>query len=285
MSALLHKHRLPFIDARGRSVLKERLAACAPDVSKSFGIPLERLAAMKELGCGNYGCTFLLPGYARDKSVLKVTTDNLEANAAHYLSREGNYPEGVVRVWKVAQLGKCSVLKHMRPFVYKVPEDWDNPRRDNRQPTTLYRGPGAPYRPAWVLWREELEDAWPKLQKRGVKQLALKRALDALFRYIMDYAINTSFVRRKSMFAAPERRTVYEELRPVQGERLLEACEWFVENDMVYLDFRKLVNLGWRDGTGLVIRDVGFTEAGTDNLEDIPRAGEARGRMRPGKKK
>ena len=279
MPPLLSKDRLPFIDARGRSVLKERFAACAPDVAKKFGIPLERLQSMRELGCGNYGCTFLLSGYPREKAVLKVTTDNMEANAAYYLTREGNYPEGVVRVWDVTQLGKCSVLKHMRPFVYKVPEDWDNPRRDGRQPTTLYQGPGAPYRPAWVLWREELEDAWPKLQARGVKQFTLKSALDALFRYILSYSENTSFGKR-SRLHAPERRDVYEELRPVKGERLLEACEWFVESDMVYIDFRKIVNLGWRDGTGLVIRDVGFTEAGVNNLAEISRAGEARGRKR-----
>lgn len=277
MTALLHSDRFPFIDARGRAILKERLAACAPEVARKFGIPVERLRDMRELGCGNYGCTFLLSGYPREKAVLKITSDNMEANAALYLSQEGDPPEGVVRVWNVTQLGKCSVLKGMRPFSYQPPGDWRQPS----PPKKFYKGPGAPYRPAWVLWREELEDAWPKLRAMGVKQFALKSALDSLFRYILSYGENTSF-GKKTAFGSPDRRDVYEELRPVKGERLLEACEWFVENDMLYLDFRKIVNLGWRDGTGLVIRDVGYTEAGTDNLEAIERAGEARGRKRRG---
>lgn len=49
---------------------------------------------------------------------------------------------------------------------------------------------------------------------------------------------------------------------------------------MVWLDMRKVINLGWREGTGLVIRDVGFTESGRDSLDEIESVGGARGQTR-----
>jgi hypothetical protein len=88
-----------------------------------------------------------------------------------------------------------------------------------------------------------------------------------------------SYLEAKSGRAVfgPDRQQVVERLEPVGGEALIEACEWLLRHGMFALDVVKPSNLGWRPRTGLVIRDIGATEAEQDVRGDIRKIGGAAG--------
>lgn len=269
--ALTWEKRLPLIDAAGRKKVVERAQACAPQIAEKIGVSVDRVSNARLLGCGNYGCTLLLEGLPRDRAVIKVTSDSLEANAAARILEEGDAPDGIVKIHKVFRLGRCSVQPRMRPFTYRE-------AREGRQ--VSWRGPGAPYRPLWVIQREELDDAWSHLKGR-VKQSEVTKSLDVINTFAMDIKENwTSFGRPGRTRLAVSDEDLRNAAKKIHGEKLVEAIDWLGNADMSWLDMRKVINLGWREGTGLVIRDVGATEAGTDMLESIDFVGGARGQTK-----
>ena len=275
--SLTSEKRLPFIGTEGRKKVVERALAFAPNLAEAFRIPEAAIRASQLLGCGNYGCTLLVPGLPRDRSVLKITSDNLEGNAAARILEEGDAPAGIVKIHKVVRLGRCSINSRMRPLEYKQAVA----PFGGRTQTVRYMGPGAPYRPLWALQREELDDAWPHLKALGVKKIDVDNATMVFSRFARDLMMyNTSFGRpnRFGYAMKPDGDEIDAAAKLVHGEALVEAIEWLIERDMSWLDMRKVVNLGWRPGTGLVIRDVGATEAGANVLDDIETVGGARGR-------
>jgi len=278
--ALTWDKRLPFVDTAGRKRIVERAMACAGLIAEQIGVPEAAVHNARLLGCGNYGCTLLIEGLPRDRAVIKVTSDNLEANAAKQISEDGTrrHEPGLVQIHKVFRLGKCSVMPGMRPFVFKHAATGQ---------TVTYRGGGTPYRPLWVIQREEIDDAWPRLKALGVKQAAATEALGVIWRYATDLAaFQTSFGRfRHHSIARPASEDVDRAMALVHGHALVNAIDWLVERDMSWLDMRKIINLGWREGrtredTGLVIRDIGATESGAEVLEEIDVVGGARGQTR-----
>ncbi len=282
--ALTWDKRLPFLDTEGRKRVVERAMACAGAIAKQIGVPEDAVRNARLLGCGNYGCTLLIEGLPRDRSVIKVTSDNLEANAAQQIVEDYTAPQeaGLVQIHKVFRLGKCAVLPKMRPFVF-TPQ----PRYTayGVQPSTKmsYRGPGAPYRPLWVIQREELEDAWPRLKALGVRKAEADKALSIIFNFAQDFAeFHTTFGgRRRGWTKLPSAEDLSVAAKVVRGEALVSAIEWLVERDMAWLDMRKVINLGWRDGVGLVIRDIGFTAAERDVLDEVETVdGAVRGQLR-----
>lgn len=257
--------RFPFLSSAAKLQLDKRFRACLPAVTQAFGWTPEQAEALQPLGCGNYGCTYLVPGAPQDRAVVKVTTDNLEAHTVNLLLGWGEEkPEGIVHYHGIWQLGQCSVLPKMRAFEYKK---HTSPSWDPKVQTVHYRGPGAPYRPVWVISREELPDAWAELQRRGVKQGMLREKLNNLWRYATGYAYQASAPGGiESHSRGIDYDAVAEMLAPVHGVALLEAITWLIERSIGFYDFQKIVNLGWREGTGLVIRDIGF--ASTQMLAD-----------------
>jgi hypothetical protein len=234
--------RAPFLDTAGRGRVDKRFRSCAAAVEGAFGLSRGAIRRAKKLGCGYYGCAYLLPAQPPSRAVIKVTTDPLEANAVMHLlklKRRGKgSPAGLLRIHGVRELGRCAVT-------------------------------GRDTRTLWAIWREELDDAWPEVKKRGVRLRDFEAALEDLVSYLEVHS-------SRSMFG-PTRQEVVELLEPVGGLALIEACEWLVRHGLFALDVVKPSNLGWRDKTGLVIRDIGATEAEKDVRKDIRKVGGAGG--------
>lgn len=268
---ITYNDRFPPLDAAARKRLAERFMACAPAVAKKIGVSEHAVRNARMLGCGYYGCTYLVEGLPRDRAVLKVTTDNMEGNAAQQIVEDGTarHEAGLPKISSVFRLGQCSVLPGMRPFVFTPP------RFGPSRMKTYYKGPGAPYRPVWVIQREELDDAEPHLRARGLKKAAIDKAIDVIWRYGSDLSsVQTSFGRRRTGIRRPTPDELDTAMVVLKAEALINAIDWLAERDMAWLDMRKLANLGWREGSGLVIRDIGFTESGGDYLEDIETIGD-----------
>lgn len=263
--------RLPFLSTAAKRKMLTRFAACGRPVAGALGIPFEHLKAAEVLGCGHYGCTLRIPTLPRYKNVLKVTGDNLEANIVGLLT--GGHletpPPGIARYTGVWLLGQCSIspwVGRVSRLEYKqyIKDTYGNPGRR----TVYYQGPGAPHRPIWVLQREELENVQPALnQWAGKKMGALRQALRVLKLWA---------ARRAEEFGAPggfgvSDSSTYDEIQRtmsnVHGVALLEAVDWLVRSGVGFYDFEKVANLGWRPGTGLVIRDIGFA-ATADWVDD-----------------
>lgn len=236
--------RAPFLDPAGRLRVDRRFRACAGAVERAFHLPSGSIKQSSKLGCGYYGCAYLLKGQPPARAVVKVTTDPLEANAAIQVvqlkRRRQPAPAGMLRIHAVRELGGCSEVG-----------------RDSRQ--------------LWALWREELDDAWPEVKKRGVRLRDFEAMLEDLVSYL-------EVVTEQSVFG-PAREEVVDKLREVEGLALLEACEWLIKHGLFALDVVKPSNLGWRDKTGLVIRDIGATEARRDMRSQIPKIGNAGGQV------
>lgn len=280
--------RLPLINTAGRKQVIARTMACASLIAERIGVPTISVENARVLGCGNYGCTLLVEGLPRDRNVLKVTADNLEANAAKAIVEDGTAENeaGLPRIHQVFRIGKCSVLPRMRAFEYVPPKDrlaaHLNPGAQHK---VHWKGPGAPFRPLWVLQREELDDAWPALQKLGVKQQQAKGCLFSIYQYAKYLTeVQTSFGRpsahTRQGIGDRFNEQLDREIKRVHGQALVGAIEWLIERDMSWLDMQKIANLGWRPGVGLVIRDIGFTASGQDELEDIETVGGVAGKHR-----
>ena len=110
--ALTYDDRFPFLDSAGRKRLLERAMACAGPIAERLKVPEAAVRNARLLGCGNYGCTLLIEGLPRDKAVLKITSDNMEANAALQIVDDytAHQEDGLLKIEQVFQLGKCSVL-------------------------------------------------------------------------------------------------------------------------------------------------------------------------------
>lgn len=241
MSSLTWEDRAPFLDAAGRRRVHARFLGCGPAIEKAFRLPSGAIRRAKKLGCGYYGCAYLLPKQPESHAVVKVTSDPLEANAVRALEKlkkKSKLPAGVLRLHGVRELGKCAVK-------------------------------GRDVRTLWAIWREELDDAWPHVRERGVKL----REFDALLEELADYME----LRAGKAAFGPERSEVRARLGKIEGQALLEACEWLMEHGLFALDVVKPDNIGWRQGTGLVIRDIGATEAERDVRKEIARVGGASG--------
>jgi len=214
---------------------------CGPAVEKAFGLRAGSIRRAKKLGCGYYGCAYLLPAQPAERGVVKVTSDPLEANAVMALSKlkkKGPLPAGVLRIHGVRELGKCAVA-------------------------------GRDVRTLWAIWREELDDAWPEVRKRGMKLSEFDALLDGLSDYMEVKTGRAAF--------GPTRREIQERLAAIRGVALLETCEWLLRHGLFALDVVKPDNIGWRPDTGLVIRDIGATEARHDVRKEISRVGGASG--------
>lgn len=247
--ALTWEDRAPFLDSAGRRRVNERFLSCAPAIEKAFRLPSGSIGRSQKLGCGYYGCAYLLKKQPAARAVIKVTSDPLEANAVENLlklkrkQKGGKMPAGLLRLHAVRELGKCAVK-------------------------------GRDVRTLWAVWREELADAWPEVKKRRVRYSDFDERLETLVSYLEAKA------GQSVDFLAPDREDVKELLRPIEGLELLRACEWLIEHGLFALDVVKPDNIGWREGTGLVIRDIGATEAKRDLRKDIARVGGASGRAR-----
>lgn len=261
------EQRLPFLGSSGREQIQRRFMGCAPVVAAKLGIPVENVYKSKKLGCGNYGCTFLVDGLPADRSVLKVTADNLEASVVNqFLSYPGDPPPpGIVKYSGIWRLGKCGILPRMRYFTYKMPY---SPYSGGGQ-TVRYIGEGAPYRPAWVIQREELPDVLPELKKRGVGQKKLKDALFVLWQHVRKLQVQSGLRQQGDadywIRQAPAYEHLEKVLKAVHASALLEAEEWLTERSIKFEDFQKIANLGWRDDVGVVIRDIGYADNPTEN--------------------
>lgn len=282
--ALTYDDRFPFLDSAGRKRLLERAMACAGPIAERLKVPEAAVRNARLLGCGNYGCTLLIEGLPRDKAVLKITSDNMEANAALQIVDDYTAPQedGLLKIEQVFQLGKCSVLPGMRPFSYTKQAMSGSYYGQATKSSVHYRGPGAPYRPLWVIQREELDDAWPRLQAMKRKKKDVDDALHVIWSYASNLAEDQVTHKRGSRhrMPGPTHERLDAALAVVEGSALLGALEWLIERDMSWLDMRKVVNLGWRPGTGLVIRDIGFTEASRNVLDEVESVGGARGQTR-----
>lgn len=278
--------RLPLISTAGRKQVIARTMACASLIAERIGVPTERVQTARVLGCGNYGCTLLIEGLPRDRNVLKVTTDNLEANAAKAIVEDGTAKDeaGLPRIHQVFRVGKCSVLPKMRPLEYtRAAVTYANGVAYVTDEPARWRGPGAPFRPLWVLQREELDDAWPALQKLGVSQRQAKGCLYSIFQYARYLTeVQTSFGRptiiSRRGLGEQFQEQLDREIKKVHGQALVGAIEWLIERDMSWLDMQKIANLGWRPGVGLVIRDIGYTASGPDQIEEIETVGGVAGK-------
>lgn len=268
--------RLPFLGTSGRTQLARRVEACAEAIGKGFDLPSSWLQDAKKLGCGNFGCAYLLANAPADRGVLKFTADNLEAHTVALLRSWGERkPDGIVRYGRIYLLGNCAVLPRARPFVYKHPHTGQQVR---------WQGPGAPYRPVWAIEREELPDVLPALKARGVKKQELESWLFTVLRWAQDLAVD--YIGRRPYFRAfhdeSDRARTRDQLFNADGTpseatvrfggaELLYAIEWLLERQIAFFDFAKLANLGWREGTGLVIRDIGYSSTELEyEDEDAP---------------
>lgn len=254
--------RLPFLSAAGKAQAEKRLFACAPLVAKTVGVEVDDILNAKRLGAGNYGITFLVKKLPSEKNVLKVTADNLEAHTVNgFMNYPGDpTPPGIVHYEGIWRLGKCGILPRMQPFkLMKKDVDYYGVPRHMRE-GTYWKGEGAPYRPLWVIQREELPDVMPELKKRGIKQGKLKEALRELHHTMHGHAVDAGIIKgiSRHIFSSIDSDRLDELLAEVQGAALREACEWLIERQIAFFDFQKIINLGWREGTGLVIRDIGF---------------------------
>ena len=270
--------RFPFLSASGKKQIEKRFIACWPAVNQTLGIPAEDLINARRLGCGNYGCTYLIPNLPPEKSVLKITTDNLEAHVVNLLTSWGeDKPDGIVHYEGIWQFGQCSVLPKMRPFVYKA---YDRMRQLSIK---YYTGLGAPYRPLWLIQREELPDVPKDVQKLLRAQWAGHgRGTDVLYhlsRWAHEYAMMAGCYPGSPGVPSITYKIedeVLPRLKDVGGEALMEALKWLYEREIAFFDFQKIANLGWREGTGLVIRDIGFAANTSMGAEDITRLGGLR---------
>lgn len=250
-------NRLPFLTSAGKTQIRNRYDACRPNVSRELRIPAEALANAKMLGCGYYGCTYLVEGLPPDRNVLKVTSDNLEAHVVNLIVSYPNDPPpaGIVHYEGIWLLGKCSILPRMKSFIYK-PANMYSP--------IMWRGEGAPYRPAWLIQREELPDVGHPLKRLGISQKKVKDAIFILYKFARELFYDQGIMKTGSPFGRVDYDQLEKTLASVYGTELLRAIEWLAERQIAYLDFQKLANLGWREGTGLVIRDIGFSSNDTD---------------------
>jgi len=268
--------RLPFLGTSGREQLARRVAACAPAIAQGFGLSESWLQDARKLGCGNFGCAYLLSGVPADRAVLKFTSDNLEAHTVALLRSWGERkPDGIVKYGRIYLLGNCAVLPRARPFVYKHPHTKQQVR---------WRGPGAPYRPVWAIEREELPDVAAALKAARIKKSELTSWLYTVHRWAQDLAVD--YIGRRPYFRgfydesdrARTRDKLFdadgepsEETRRMGGAELLHTIEWLLERQIAFFDFVKIANLGWREGTGLVIRDIGYASTELDfEDEDAP---------------
>jgi ribosomal protein S18 acetylase RimI-like enzyme len=263
--------RFPFLSSAGKKQMQKRLEACYPSISKSLGLSMEQLQSAKPLGCGNFGCTMLVDGLPSEKSVLKATSDNLEAHVVQLLTEWGeDKPKGIVNYEGIWQLGDCSVLPKMRPFEFADEAARKEARKyyPERKPQKhTYRGPGGPYRPVWLIQREELPDVNSHFKGR-IK--LLQAFLFEVYRWAKNRAIDlgapgASMVR--SGFTM-DWDAIVKKADAFSGFALIEALDWLMERQIGYYDFQKLANLGWRDGTGLVIRDIGFASTEMQSEKD-----------------
>jgi len=263
--------RFPWLSTAGKDTLRRRFAACHEPIARRLGLAEADVAAGEELGVGNYGIVYALP--ALPGEVIKITTDNLEAATVQSLLEWGEAkPPGIVRYGDIWQLGKCSVLPRMRAFAYNADRGFDwHGRPRHVQPKTYYAGPGSPFRPAWVIRRESLPDAWPALKALGVKQADLRRTLFKLRIWATQRATEHGLKAPPfhTWVAPPE--TFNRDINAAHCASLQDALDWLLERGVRFLDFTKLANLGWRDGTGVVIRDIGFasTRYGPDEMPPI----------------
>lgn len=238
--------RSPFLTRHGRAQTQQRFAACASSMAGVFNIPTKNLMGAKLLGCGNYGCTYLVRGLPADRNVLKVTTDNLEAGIVNEFLQNDQPPDGIVRYYGIWRLGKCAALPSMR---------------------------GA-HRPAWLIQREELKDVLPQLQRQGVNRKKLEYVLDLLLKYTEKLYVTAGLEPRTDEFGeepfyifdeAPDYDDLEKELRAVRGLALLDAIHWLADRNIKFKDFQKVANLGWRTSTGLVFRDMGLANSEAEN--------------------
>lgn len=258
--------RTPFLSSAGRAQLQKRVAACAPSIAQGFDLPESWLTDAKLLGCGNYGCSYLLAERPPERGVLKATADNLEAHTVALLGSWGERkPDGIVQFGRIRKLGKCSVLPRMR---------W-------------------PHRTIWIMEREELPDVMPVLKQRGVKKSELTSFLYLVHRWAKDLAANYIGNRREfqRFYTPADRQQTYARLFEDDGTpteattrfgaaELLHSIEWLLERQIAFFDFVKIANLGWREGTGLVIRDIGYSSTDQD-MEDEDRPAQLDGLRLP----
>ena len=269
-----HRDRLPFVSTQGRTTLHRRFMACADRIAEQVGVQPDDVRMARLLGSGNYGCVYLIDALPPDRNILKITADNLEAHTVALLRSWGEAkPDAIVKFAGVWRLGNCSVLPRMREFRYRQPgQVFGGGYFPGHQ--VYYRGPGAPYRPVWLIQREELPDAWPVLRAQGVRIRELRDALQHLLFWAqhrsVDWGIEASSYWRT--YSRPDGDYLRRALKFVQGEALLEALDWLMERGILFMDFTKIVNLGWRESTGLVIRDIGFASTAQElEDEDEPR--------------
>lgn len=250
--------RLPFLGSSGRTQIQKRFQSCNASISRDLKLSAEQLAQARMLGCGNYGCTYLVPGLPSDRNILKITSDNLEAHVVNlFVSYPGDPPPpGIVHYEGIWLLGKCAVLPRMKPFIYR-------PARITAYPVR-WMGEGAPYRPAWLIQREELPDIGPELKRLGISQKKVKEAIFDLFKYARQLFYDAGIVKTGNPYGRVNYDDLEKKMASVHGLALLEAIDWLAERQIAFLDFQKLENLGWREGTGLVIRDIGFSSNDTD---------------------
>lgn len=289
--------RFPFLGSAGRVKIKARFEQCYPAVAKELGLSLDQLTSAKALGCGNYGCTILVSGLPKEKSVLKATSDNLEANVVQLLTEWGEKkPQGIAHYEGIWILGDCSKLARMQPFKFsankRVPyEVSGRTYYEWRRVTEYYKGPGAPYRPVWLIQREELPDVDShfkgKLKSKSNrtatgsgdynKPESLQDFLSLLNEWAhkraVDYGISASKGWGARWHAGPTDDIINAAAEKFHALELVNALDWLYERDIGFFDFTKIANLGWRDGTGLVIRDIGFASTEMVSGEDTKQLG------------
>jgi hypothetical protein len=286
--------RYPFLTSAGKKKMRERYEACLPSISSGLNIPLADLQAAKQLGCGNYGCTFLVPGLVVDRSVLKVTSDNLEAHVVQLLTEWGeDKPEGIVHYGGIWQLGDCSTAgKKLRQFCYKRAMTREEREKVGAHPrgyltdedfkkTECLPGP----RPVWLIQREELPDVHSHFKGRlktkvtgeywkapdKDKPESLQDFLYLLNSWARSRAFDWGLPGFRQNIPHYNEDPVREAAEKFHGVALMDALDWLMERSIAYFDFQKIVNLGWREGTGLVIRDIGFASTEMNSEEDPKR--------------
>lgn len=260
--------RLPVLlkmeDEDAQALLDARIEACAPSIAAGFGLPESWLTTAKHFGCGSFGCAYgLKTKTSAGYNVLKITGDNMEGHTIALLHTLGKKPPGIVRYGRIFQLGGCSVTPGLGPFVY---------RNYTTAQEVSYTGPGAPYRPLWVVEREELPNVLPVLKRRKLNRAQVEMYLATLVRWASDRAtqlvpelkfgrpFHTDHDRTMAYLKFYEEDGSYTGLTKQMGaESLLEAIDWLFAHKIIFLDFGNSENLGWRKGTGLVIRDIGYS--------------------------
>lgn len=255
----------PFLSSRDKLKMLQRLAACGPAIEKQFGLRHGAVEAAEMLGCGYYGCVFRPQGLAAGR-VLKLTADNLEASTVNYLVNtysggdskdwHDEVPLGIVRYYRIWQMGCCNVLPKQRGFSFKSRQHpvWN----DNYRKTIYYHGPGEPHRPYWLIEREELPDVMTGLKPPKISRSELTMALESIFE-MQEFARSLGFFRSRWGPEADIRMTMI--IQHTHCGDLRDTVSWLHDNSIKFSDYRKIANLGWRDGE-VVIRDIGAADTG-----------------------